>query len=109
LGLLKERGLLWKKRFDDRVRAEGVSTQDYPMVFASRDAKTPFFLVVASYTLKGLVYSLEPRVGGGVSLFIQAELKREVRSSHRTFVSEQPVDKNEKQHLRKCGRGWLHK
>jgi hypothetical protein len=115
--LREEWGLLWKERFDDRVRAEGVSTRDYQMVFAargqvifaSRDAKTPCFSdVVASYTSQGLVYSPEPRVGGW-GRFIQAELKRAVHSRARSFVADRPKDEKEKQHLKKGGRGWLHK
>jgi hypothetical protein len=49
---LKEQwSLLWTERFDDRVRAEGVSVRDYPLlftsrghvIFATRNAETPSF------------------------------------------------------------------
>jgi hypothetical protein len=115
--LKEEWGLLWRERFDDKVRAEGVSTQDYPMVFAvrgqvifaSRDAKTQCFSdVLASYTSQGLVYSPELYVGGW-SKFIRAELKRTAHSRARSFAAEKPKNKKEKQHLKKGGRGWLHK
>jgi hypothetical protein len=115
--LKEEWGLLWKERFDDRVKAEGVSTRDYPtvfaargqVIFASRDAKTPCFSeVVASYTSQGLVYSPEPRVGGW-GKFVRTELKRAVHSRARSFAADQPKGKKEKQQLKKGGRGWLHK
>jgi hypothetical protein len=116
-GLKEEWRLLWAERFDDKIRAEGVSTKDYPMVFASRgqvifasrDAKTPSFSeVVHSYESQGLVYSPDPSVGGW-GKFIQTELKRVVHSRARSFVNSQPKFEKEKQHLKKGGRGWLHK
>lgn len=50
-------GLLWKERFDDKMKAEGVAVQDYPLlfvdrghvIFASRDAKTPSFSEVVEF------------------------------------------------------------
>jgi len=118
LGKLKEEwGLLWTERFDDKVRAEGVSTRDYPLlftsrghvIFASRDAKAPSFSDVVQYwESQGLVYSPEPAVGGW-GKFIQTELKRVAHSRARSFVSSQSECKKEKQHLKKGGRGWLHK
>jgi hypothetical protein len=115
---LKEQwGLMWRERFDDRVRAEGVSIQDYPMVFAvrgqvifaSRDAKTQCFSdVLASYMSQGLVYSPELHVGGW-SKFIRTELKLAAHSRARSFAADKPKNEKEKQHLKKGGRGWLHK
>jgi len=114
--LKDEWGLLWKERFDDRVRAEGVSTRDYPtvfasrgqVIFASRNARTPSFSdIVASYTSQGLVYSPDNRVGGW-GKFVRTELKRAVHSRARRFVADEPKVKREQQ-LKKGGRGWLHK
>jgi hypothetical protein len=115
--LKEEWGLLWSERFDDRVRAEGVSTQDYPMVFAvrgqiifaSRDAGTQCFSdVLASYTSQGLVYSPELHVGGWRK-FIRTELERTAHPRARSFVADKPKNKKDNQHLKKGGRGWLHK
>jgi len=108
--------LLWRERFDDKVRAEGISTRDYPLVFAgrgqvifaSRAAATPSFSdVVRSYASQGLVYSPDPVVGGW-GKFIRTELNRVVHSRARSFVKNEPRREKEKQHLKKGGRGWLH-
>ncbi len=118
LGRLKEEwGLLWTERFDDKVRAEGVSSRDYPLlfasrgdvIFASRDAKAPSFSeIVGSWASQGLVYSPDPSVGGW-GKFIQTELKKGAHSRARSFISSQPKCRREEQHLKKGGRGWLHK
>jgi hypothetical protein len=108
--------LLWRERFDDRVRAEGVSTRDYPLVFAgrgqvifaSRAAKTASFSdVVKSYASQGLVYSPDPSVGGW-GKFIRSELNRVVHSRARSFINNESKHEKEKQQLKKGGRGWLH-
>jgi hypothetical protein len=117
-GRLKEEwGLLWKERFDDRVRAEGVSVRDYPLlfmsrghvIFASRDAKAPSFSqIVEVWASQGLVYSPDPDVGGW-GKFVRTELNRVTRSRARAFVNGQCKCQKERQHLKKGGRGWLHK
>jgi hypothetical protein len=108
--------LLWRERFDDKVKAEGVSTRDYPLIFvsrghvifASRAAKTPSFSeVVKSYASQGLVYSPDPSVGGWAK-FISAELRKVVHSRARAFVNSRPKCDKKRQHLKKGGRGWLH-
>lgn len=115
--LKEEWRLLWAERFDDQVRAEGVSTRDYPLVFssrgdvvfASRDAKTPCFSeVMQSYASQDLVYSPDPHVGGW-GKFIHSELKRVVHSRARSYVEGPPKREKEGQQLKKGGRGWLHK
>ncbi|MBS7636759.1 hypothetical protein KEJ37_05435, partial [Candidatus Bathyarchaeota archaeon] len=75
---------LWKERFDDRVRAEGVSVRDYPLlfmkrgyvIFATRDAKAPSFSeIVDFWASKGYVYAPHPAVGGW-GKFIKTWLKK---------------------------------
>jgi len=82
--LKEEWGLLWTERFDDRVRAEGVSVRDYPLlfmsrghvIFATRDAKAPSFSqIMEVYASQGLVYSPDPDVGGW-GKFVRSELNR---------------------------------
>ncbi|MGD0977570.1 MAG: hypothetical protein ABR962_00345 [Candidatus Bathyarchaeia archaeon] len=108
---------MWKERFDDRVRAEGVSVRDYPLlfmsrghvIFASRDAKAPSFSqIVEVWASQGLVYSPDPDVGGW-GKFVRTELNRVTRSRARAFVNGQCKCQKERQHLKKGGRGWLHK
>lgn len=115
--LKDEWGRLWRERFDDKVRAEGVSSRDYPMVFmdrghvifATRAARAPSFSeVMQSYASQGLVYSPEPNVGGW-GKFIQKELRRAVHSRARSYVDGESERKKAKQQLKKGGRGWLHR
>jgi len=82
--LKEEWGLLWTERFDDRVRAEGVSVRDYPLlfmsrghvIFATREAKAPSFSqIMEVWASQGLVYSPDPDVGGW-GKFVRAELNR---------------------------------
>ena len=118
LGRLKEEWRrLWAERFDDRVRAEGVSTRDYPLVFsgrgdvvfASRDARAPCFSeVVQSYVSQGLVYSPDPHVGGW-GKFIRTELGKVAHSRARCYFEGEPKREKGGQQLKKGGRGWLHK
>jgi hypothetical protein len=112
----EEWGLLWTERFDDRVRAEGVSVNDYPLlfmsrghvIFATRDAKAPSFSqIMEVHASQGLVYSPDPDVGGW-GKFVRTQLRRAAHSRARAFVNGQSKCEKEKQHLKKGGRGWLH-
>lgn len=109
--------LMWTERYDDRIRAEGVAVSDYPLlfmdrgcvVFASRDAKTPVFSeIVQAWASRGFVYSPEPE-DGGWRKFARTELKKVIHSRARAFVDSQSKRKKDGQHLKKGGRGWLHK
>lgn len=115
--LKEEWGLLWTERFDDRVRAEGVSVRDYPLlfmsrgdvIFATRDAKAPSFSrIMEVCASQGLVYSRDPDVGGW-GKFVRAELNKVTHSRARTYVNGQSKCEKEGQQLKKGGRGWLHK
>jgi len=108
--------LLWRERFDDRVRAEGVAVRDYPLVFmdrgfvifASRDAKAPSFSeIVEFWASQGFVYAPDPAVGGW-GRFIRTEFRKLGHSRAEMFNECQPKRKDEKQQLKKGGRGWLH-
>jgi hypothetical protein len=110
-------GLLWTERFDDRVRAEGVSVNEYPLlfmsrghvIFASRDAKAPSFTqIVEAWASRGMVYSPDPDVGGW-GKFFRTEIKKVARSRARAYVKGRFECEKERQHLKKGGRGWLHK
>ena len=114
--LKEEWRLMWRERFDDRVRAEGVAVRDYPLVlvdrgcviFASRDAKAPSFSeVVDFWASQGLVYAPDPAVGGW-GKFIRDFI---IRRSERRRIMESAKPSNgscKKQQLKKGGRGWLH-
>lgn len=116
--LKEEWGLLWRERFDDRVRAEGVSVREYPLlmmerggvIFDSRDAKRPTFSgIVEHWSAQGLVYSPDPNVGGW-GKFIRTSLSDVSHSRSRSYWKHEllPQPKS-KQQLRKNGRGWLNR
>jgi hypothetical protein len=117
-GRLKEEwGLLWKERFDDRLRAESVSVRDYPLLFmsrghvisASRDTRTPSFSqIVQVWASQGLVYSPHPDVGGW-GRFVRTEMNKATGSRARAFANDERKPQKERKHLKKGGRGWLHK
>jgi hypothetical protein len=115
--LKQEWGLMWRERYDDRVRAEGVVVRSYPLlfvdrgivIFASRDAKTPVFREILEFwASRGLVYSPDPSVGGW-GKFIRTELKATAHSRAKSYVKAQSGCRKVKQHLKSGGRGWLHK
>jgi len=115
---LKEQwGLMWRERFDDKLRGEGVGVRDYPLlfvdrgsvIFASRDAKSPSFPeIVQSWAAEGSVYSPDPSVGGW-GRFIRTELSKVVHSRARGFGDRAiRVREEKRQQPKKGGRGWLH-
>jgi hypothetical protein len=107
---------MWRERFDDKFRAEGVAFRDYNLlfmdrgvvIFASRDARVPSFSeIVESWSRRGMVYSPNPSIGGW-GKFIRTELKRHNNSFTEMHKTAKPNRKNKKQQLRKGGKGWLH-
>ena len=112
-----EWNLLWTERYDDRIRAEAVAVKDYSLlfvdrgcvVFASRNAKTPVFReIVEAWATRGFVYSPEPE-DGGWRKWSRTELRKVVHKRARTYVDDTSNSKKGKPHLKKGGRGWLHK
>lgn len=115
--LKEEWRLLWKERFDDKIRAEGVSVRDYPLlfmdrgvvVFAVKGAKSPSYSdIVDFWVSQGLVYSPDPLLGGW-GKFTRTELKKHAHTRASTFNGNHAKGKAEKQQSKKGGRGWLHK
>jgi hypothetical protein len=115
--LKEEWGLLWTERFDDRVRAEGISVREYPLlfmgrgdvIFATRDARPPNFLrIMEVYASRNLVYSPDPDLGGW-GKFVRSQLSTTAHSRAKAFFSSQSKRSKDGQHLKKGGRGWLHK
>jgi hypothetical protein len=112
-----EWNLMWRERYDDRIRAEAVAIVDYPLLFvdrgcvvyASRNAKAPVFReIVEAWATRGFVYSPEPK-DGGWRKWSRTELRKVVHKRARIYVDDESKSKNDKQHLKKGGRGWLHK
>ena len=113
--LRSEWSLMWRERFDDRIKAEGIAVRDYPMlfmdrgvvIFANKDAKAPSFSDLADYwSMQGKFYSPNPREGGW-GKFVNSTL-RSRRSSY-GFTNHSKRETAAKLQPKKGGRGWLHK
>ncbi len=115
---LRERWrLLWQDRIDDKVRAEGIASENYDLLFvdqgtvivATRDYKPPNFREImerhAEYRQPGRVVASTPVVGGW-GKFIRDVISKQERFTKRGRpVPSEPEKK--RQQLKKGGRGWL--
>ena len=109
---------LWRERFDDRVRAEGIASEDYSQVFVERGtvilATRNFKLMNFRDVLErhGIVdvhkyVSPDPRVGGW-GKFVRANIVSQKSGKPVKRAASYVVEPREKQHLKKGGRGWVH-
>jgi hypothetical protein len=108
---------LWRERFDDHVRAEGIAREEYSQVFVERGtvilATRNFKLMSFREVLEkhGIIdvhrYVSDPRVGGW-GKFIRATFPTQKASNHIKRAASYVPEPNEKQHLKKGGRGWVH-
>jgi hypothetical protein len=108
---------LWRERFDDKLRAEGIANQDYSLlsvergtvIFATRSFRLLSFKgILEEHGVGDLFRFVSPSPGeGGWRKFINgtAGVKRSGRRrAARCYVEE----KKKPQQLKKGGRGWLH-
>ena len=109
---------LWVERIDDKVRAEGVASQAFPLCFVERGT-----IIVATRDFKPLdlkeilrrnqVQNIERVIGsppsvGGWTKFARTVLNKQSRSSRLAW--EEPRRERVKSlQLRKGGRGWIHR
>jgi len=117
--LKKQWRSLWRERIDDKVRAEGIASADYSMlfaekgtvIFATKNFKMPSFREILE--LHGIgnadrFVSPNPQVGGWGkfirTMIVNQKSSRRVRWA--AFYSDDAAKK--KQQLKKGGRGWLH-
>ena len=107
---------MWRERFDDRVKAEGIATKDYAhlfmergfVVFASREARMPNLSEIMDYwASEGKIYAPSSSEGGW-GRFIRAHMRKDAHFRARAFRGEVADDKKAKPQLKKGGRGWLH-
>jgi hypothetical protein len=110
---------LWKERFEDKVRAEGVANDDYfslfvekgTVIFATRNFKSLSFKgILEEHGMTDLhrFVSPVPGVGGWRKFIRNAVLQGSSRSRTRRAVGYFAEEKKPQQ-LKKGGRGWLHK
>jgi len=109
--------LLWHSRIDDKVRAEGIASQDYSLLFvergtvivATRDFK-PLSLkeILLLHRIQNVERVVPPHPSvGGWGKFARTVLNKQKRARR----WEKPVPRrNRKKNLqvKKGGRGWLH-
>ena len=109
---------LWLDRIDDRVRAEGIASDDYDLLFvdkgtvivANRDYRPPNFSEIferhAEDKQPGKVVVSNPRVGGW-GKFVRDVVSKQKRFTKRGRPVPSEIGKK-RQQLKKGGRGWLH-
>ncbi len=108
--------LLWGERFDDKIRAEGVSINDYTflrvergtIIHATRDFKALSFReILEQHMVENPDRFLQPDVNvGGWSKFVKTKITNSRQRSERTLLIS-----SKKQTIgqaKKGGRGWLH-
>ena len=113
--------LLWSERFDDRVRAEGVSVNDYAIldvergtiIHATKDFKIlNLKQILEKHKVENPERYVEPDVHvGGWSKFIKTEINGKAKKGSRAaayMADKCPVKKSPSQHSKSGGRGWLH-
>jgi len=109
---------LWRHRIDDKVRAEGIASKDYDLLFvdrgtvivATKDYKPPNFRQIleqhAEDKLPDRVVALNPSVGGWRK-FIRDVISKQERLT-KSGRPIPPKPKKERQQPKKGGKGWLH-
>lgn len=111
--------LLWSERFDDKVRAEGVSVNDYAIldvekgtiIHATKDFKIlTLKQILEKYKVENPDRYVQPDVNvGGWNKFIKTEISSKVKQGSRAacYATDKVPPKKSNQ-PKKGGRGWLH-
>jgi len=109
--------LLWSERFNDKVKAEGVSVSDYAALFvekgtvihATRDYKALNFKeILEQNKVENIDRIVQPDVNvGGWTKFVKTNITNHVPPRNKRTLSYVP-EKRVNQQPKKGGRGWLH-
>ena len=107
---------LWRNRFDDKVRAEGIAQKEYSNLFvecgtvimATRDFRPlDFFDIVQQYLSSDAEKAVPPNSTiGGWGKFVRNQIRKNKNKTGR-LIPPKPVHRKG-QLLKKGGRGWLH-
>ena len=111
---------LWKERFDDKTKAEGIASKNYPyllvergtVIIATRDFKPlDFHEILKFYGFSHQEinrYFPNPHIGGW-GKFIRETIKKR-REQKRTSIRQDNPKRNVRKKLpaKKGGRGWIH-
>ena len=110
---------MWSERFNDKVRAEGVSANNYSVlsvekgtvIHATRDFKALNFKeILEQQKVENPERYIQPNVNvGGWNRFIKKEITSQRSQTHKRALSySAEKTKHGLQQPRKSGRGWLH-
>ena len=109
--------LLWSERFEDKVRAEGVSIDEYialsveqgTVIHATKDFKALNFKeILQKHLIENPDRYVAPDVNvGGWKKFIKTEINQQ-RKNCALNLGDKKVRKSTSQQSKKGGRGWLH-
>jgi hypothetical protein len=112
--------LMWSERYDDRVRAEGVSVNDYAIldvekgtiIHATKDFKIlNLKQILEKYKIDNPERYVQPDNHiGGWNKFIKAEINIKPQRGSRAaaYIKDQKTEKKSGRQAKKGGRGWLH-
>ena len=110
---------LWRDRFDDKQRAEGIADNDYPtlfvekgtVIFATKKFKMPSFTEILQ--LNGIDNAgryIQPNPStGGWGKFIRTTITVRKLTERGRRAQQYEREKKKPQQLKKSGRGWLHR
>ena len=113
--------LMWRERVDDKVRAEGIASDDFEMLFVDRgtviiatrcykqlDFKEILEEYKVPYEVKVKQEKPSPHVGGWRKFGrgIAASQRKSERSG--SWPMKEKRNGRKRQQLKKGGRGWLH-
>lgn len=112
---------MWSERFNDKVRAEGISVSDYAdlrvergtIIHATRNFKALSFReIVEQHMVENPDRFVQPDVQiGGWNKFIKTKItshKPHNRKHAAYYLPEKRSNKHEARQSKKGGRGWLH-
>jgi len=119
--LKKQWKTLWRDRIDDKLRAEGIARDDYPLLFvdkgtvivATKKCKPPDFLEILRRHAQPTRVIQATQIGpssSGWGKFIRTVVKAESRLSRRMRPPLLERKRGENlQQKKKGGRGWIHR
>ena len=109
---------LWQERFDDKVRAEGVATDDYSSLFvekgtvikATKDYGVLNFRdIITQHKIPNPDRYISPNSQvGGWTKFAKTNISNS-SSRKKLWKTLQPTKNKKNRQTKKCGRGWLHR
>jgi len=114
--------MMWRDRIDDKVRAEGIASEDYSLLFlkrgtiviATRKYRPPDFVELLEHyrslqNIEGKIGHVNPVVGGWTK-FVKNVLKRQPRFTRRKMQAPPKFGQKKSQlQKKKGGRGWVHR